>query len=289
MSLASNAFFIGADIVRCSDCGLVYPHPRPSREQVDAFYRESYYSYSGIKGALARRLKLYYSGLRGRHQYRWIMKALDSSGRRSPGSGAPRVLEVGCGYGRLLEHFHNSGWEVQGIEPGEDCASYTARKFASAATGGARQGEAVFHGTFNEFEPTDGVTFDLIVLSHVFEHFIAPEEVIKRLEKLLAPGGSIFFELPNGRAGHYIETSYRLVPDFYFFSVENFSSFVGLHGLETVRTGHIEYQRLLPRYDDLGHAVNYAWWAVLDLFGVSCFREAGSGSIWLRALVRKQG
>jgi SAM-dependent methyltransferase len=272
-ALAANRFFPGTDIVCCKGCGLIYSFPRPTPEQTTQFYRESYYNYGSFLGPAVRVLKLYYSGLRARHQYRWIRGAIGAG-------GTSRVLEVGCGYGRLLELFAGDGWEVWGIEPAEDCARYTARMFPDRP-------QAIFRGTFEEFEPQTGTLFDLIVLSHVFEHFIAPEKIIERIKEILAPGGRIFFELPNGAAGHYIETRYSLVPDFYFFKDNNFSAFIRKHGLEVEKISHIEYRRLMPRYDNLGHAVNYAWWAVLDLFGISCFRNAETDSIWLRVLVEK--
>lgn len=261
-------------MVRCADCSLVYPYPHPNAEQVVAFYRESYYSYSTILvGPVVRALKLYYSGLRARHQYKWIKSVRELP----PGA---RVLEIGCGYGRLLELFHRDGCEVAGIEPSGNCARFTAGRFGTGR-------QVIFYGTLEQFDPADR-RFDLIVSSHVFEHFIAPEEVIERLKSMLVPGGCLFFELPNQESKHYIETKYSLVPDFYFFNARNLEFFMRAHGLVPLQTGHIEFSRLLPRYDMLGHVVNYAWWAVLDLFGQSCFREGPTDSIWLRTMVRNQ-
>jgi SAM-dependent methyltransferase len=126
--------------------------------------------------------------------------------------------------------------------------------------------------------------FDLIVLSHVFEHFIAPELVIERLRGLLKPGGRLFFELPNAAGRPYRESAYTIVPDFYFFDTGNFSSFAAAHGFEIARAENIDYRRIIDRYDNLGHVLNYAWWAALDLFDRSCFVTGGPDSIWFRAL-----
>ena len=270
--IARNRYFEGTEVVRCTECSLVYPYPRPRAERVAEFYRDSYYSFSSILGSAVRVLKLYYSGLRARHQYKWIKARLELPPQA-------RILEIGCGYGRLLEQFHREGCQVEGIEPSEDCACFTTRKFAGS-------GEVIFQGTLEQFDQKDK-RFDLIVSSHVFEHFIAPEEIIERLKSMLAPGGSLFFELPNLESRHYLETGYVLVPDFYFFSAGNFETFIRAHGLVPLQTGHIEFCRLLPRYDMLGHVVNYAWWAVLDIFGRPCFRPGKQDSIWLRSIVKK--
>ena len=257
-------------MVRCTGCGLVFPSPRPSAGRVAEFYRDSYYSFRSVLGPALRLLKLYYSGLRARHQHRWIKSALELP-------SAAGVLEIGCGYGRMLELFQRGGCQIVGIEPSEDCVRYTTARFGPGT---------VFQGTLEQFDP-GGKKFDLIISSHVFEHFIAPEEIIERLKSMLNSGGSLFFELPNRESRHYRETGYALVPDFYFFSAGNFEAFIRTHGLVPLQTGHIEFRRLLPRYDMLGHVVNYAWWAVLDLFGSPCFRQGPEDAIWLRALVRK--
>lgn len=271
-TVAGNRIFPAIDVVRCVTCGLVYPFPRPPEEEVARYYRDSYYSFGGLAGGLFRQLKLYFSGMRAEHQFRWIVSRLELGSQG-------RVLELGSGYGRLLQRFHRKGWEVSGIEPSRDCAEYTKGLF------GGRQ-DAIFNGTFEAYDPGER-RFDLILLSHVFEHFTAPETVIDKLSDMLVPGGHMFFELPNGECPHYRETRYLLVPDFYFFDSGNFPRFISAHSLETVHLGHVANRWLIENYSRAGFAINYIWWALLGLFGVSCFRESGREAITLRALVRK--
>lgn len=270
--ITAGRFFPGSRIVRCRGCGLIHPEPLPAREAVEEFYRDRYYDYAALAGRLKRRLKLYYSGLRAASQFDWIAAAL-------PGVSPGRVLEVGCGYGSLLERFARAGWEARGVEPSSDAAAWAARRLAG-------QGGRVFHGPFEQFDP-GGERFRLIVLSHVFEHFLHPEQVLARLETLLTPGGRIFFELPNADNHHYRETGYALIPDFYFFSDTSFSAFVRARGFELERLGHFDYARLVNRHDSLGLGVNYLWWALRDGFGRPCLLPAGREGIWMRALIGK--
>lgn len=270
--VAENKFFSDTEIVRCTCCGLIYPFPRPDREQVVAFYRDSYFTFDSFFGRFMRRLKVHVSGIRARYQFDWIKKTAE-------GAEQGRVLEIGCSYGRILEQFARDGWKVTGIEPSADAAGYTSRKFSN------RSGRIV-HGTFEEFDPC-GEAYDCIVLSHVFEHFIAPEEVIERIKSMLSPGGYIFFELPNAEAKYYSESGYTVVPDFYYFNRDNFASFLRSHDLEVISVLNLEFRRLLPWYNLPGDMVNFSWWSVLNLFGIPCLRRAGGKSIWLRALARK--
>ena len=98
-------------------------------------------------GNLKRNLRIYFNSVRAKNQYRWI-----TSNAGALVGDNPRMLELGCGYGKLLELFYHGGWQVRGIEPSEDCARYTTSKFDE---------DTVFLGTFENYEP--GEKFDLLV------------------------------------------------------------------------------------------------------------------------------
>ena len=269
--IIDDRHFPGTEIVRCGGCGLIYPHPRPSEQAVAEFYRTAYFAHEGALGDLKRNLRIYFNSVRAKNQYRWI-----SSAAGTLIGDNPRMLELGCGYGKLLELFHRGGWQVRGIEPSEDCARYTASKFDD---------ETVFLGTFENYDPGDE-KFDLLVFSHVFEHFVAPENIIIKIREMLKPGGLLYLELPNNQSIYYHGNQFNHIPDFYFFDSKSLASFLDKHGFETLKSAHIEYRRVVPRYDGLGDALNYPWRALLDLFGVDCFVDCGESGLWLRTLAR---
>lgn len=109
-----------------------------------------------------------------------------------PGHAEPRsVLEIGCGSGANLAELKRRypACTTTGIELDERAAAVARR----------REG-------IDELIQADiaGVTlpeagFDLIVLSHVLEHFADPEQVLARCRRGLREGGQVLVALPNLR------------------------------------------------------------------------------------------
>jgi len=96
-----------------------------------------------------------------------------------------RLLEVGCGSGKLLYRMKNLGWMVTGIDLDSDA-------FAEAKSLGVdvRKGELQDHD-FNAGE------FHIVVMNHVIEHLSDPLKVLEHCRHLLKPGGKLILLTPN--------------------------------------------------------------------------------------------
>lgn len=96
------------------------------------------------------------------------------------------ALDVGCGAGWMLKRLKRVGWQVEGIEWGEEAAELARQK----------TGAKVWTGDFREVDlPKEH--YQLIFLSHVFEHFSDPSEALKRFYELLASKGKLVLIYPN--------------------------------------------------------------------------------------------
>jgi SAM-dependent methyltransferase len=96
------------------------------------------------------------------------------------------LLEIGSGYGHALAYFKARQFEVRGIEPDEvNCARINERFGA----GVCRSGDA-------ETMKVDG-QFDVIYLSHVFEHLVDPLGFLRKIRSNLRSGGIVLVEVPN--------------------------------------------------------------------------------------------
>ena len=99
--------------------------------------------------------------------------------------GRNRLLDVGCGGGRILARHRAFGWEVRGIDPSE-------RAVAACRAQGLPVQQA---GLMEADLPRRH--FDVILLHHVIEHVPRPLEALRRTRELLAPGGAIVLVTPN--------------------------------------------------------------------------------------------
>ncbi len=103
--------------------------------------------------------------------------------------GGRRVLEVGCGFGYILARLERR-YQTYGV----DVSAYAIQRCAQIAPRSRCIMADVEAGLPPELEPD---TFDLVLACYVFEHLRQPRKVICDLTRLLRPGGSLFFSVPN--------------------------------------------------------------------------------------------
>jgi 2-polyprenyl-3-methyl-5-hydroxy-6-metoxy-1,4-benzoquinol methylase len=109
-----------------------------------------------------------------------------------PAEQGRRMLEIGPGHGLLLAAAAESGRcsEVHGWDI--SAASLAGTRKALAAIGTTAE---LSQKGFTSSDQT-GETFDLIALSEVLEHLEHPEDALRKLTRLLRPGGRIFIQVP---------------------------------------------------------------------------------------------
>jgi SAM-dependent methyltransferase len=103
------------------------------------------------------------------------------------------VFEIGCGAGGNLAHFKNMGAVVAGCDYGVKALEY-----------GKSQGLALVRGDGRSLKRFGKA--DLIVLSHVLEHFVDPVKELVEIRDLLNPKGVLYVEVPGIFS---IRSSYR--------------------------------------------------------------------------------
>lgn len=218
--------------VRCSTCGVVRLDPRPDVSELPRIYPPDYYAYNlvsdggGDERSFTDRLKMWM-------YQRRVMALL----RRLAKTGPIRVLDVGCGDGRLLDWYAASRagdrLETHGIEMNEAAAAIASRR-----------GHRVVTGRFEVDRELEAGSFDLILASHVIEHVDDPRQFASRAAELLAPGGLFVVATPNWNSldarrlagdwgGNHFPRHWTLYDE------ETIGTVAGLAGLELER---VEYQ-----------------------------------------------
>lgn len=167
-------------IVRCLHCGLLYLNPRPSEQEMLAYYPPEYQTAMRQVLQEVRQSRIGRIGLR-------IMRRV----RKPPLKKVGTVLDIGCSSGDYLAYLRSLGWEVYGVELDEGAARYAREHFGIDVRAGSAE------HTLNEFPDR---SFDVVTMWHVLEHLFDPSLVLAEVHRILRPGGILMLEMPNVRS-----------------------------------------------------------------------------------------
>ncbi|MEM1340813.1 MAG: class I SAM-dependent methyltransferase [Pseudomonadota bacterium] len=98
-----------------------------------------------------------------------------------------RILDVGCGYGFIVERLSALGFDVRGLEPSRSRAAL-AREVV---------GVPLLDLAPLQSPPLELGRFDLVTLFQVLEHILDPVPFLAWLRDLISEEGSILIEVPN--------------------------------------------------------------------------------------------
>lgn len=105
--------------------------------------------------------------------------------------GAGVILDIGCGAGAFAAGLIESGrqLEIWGVEMCPEAATLASEVMDEVLVG----------DLFSVLPDLPRGRFDCIVLNDVLEHVMHPDEVLRRVKPLLAPGGRVVASIPNVR------------------------------------------------------------------------------------------
>lgn len=159
-------------LLECARCDVLYANPLPTRESLEAAYREAAFDSSE---------EARYAG----DAYAEFLPAILAKLSRRDAA-----LDIGTGDGAFLEHLLRSGFErVVGVEP--------SRAPVEAARPHIRG--LIQQGPFRpaDFEPR---SFSLITCFQTLEHVYEPLALCQSAFELLHPGGALFLVCHDRRA-----------------------------------------------------------------------------------------
>lgn len=245
------------------DCGLLWLDPMPIEDDIGQAYR-TYFTHRQTARAADRprrgrfrRVKLFYREARkegylankygyqsdtlaswkkglGMLMYLHPRRRADLDGRVMylPAKPDGRLLEVGCGSGRMLKFMQQLGWQVEGIDvdPG---GVESAKSKGLPVTLGDLEAQQYPHDHC-----------DAIIMSHLIEHVHDPLQLLRECHRILKPHARLVIVTPNSQSwGHRIFQNNWLALDpprhLYIFagkSLHKLADEAGFHGLELSTT-----------------------------------------------------
>jgi 2-polyprenyl-3-methyl-5-hydroxy-6-metoxy-1,4-benzoquinol methylase len=194
--------------VMCSDCGLKYMNPRPTRDSYREFYKNYFWQQKVKNLGYKKEGQMFnYKKYKWDNDKKWSSdegrkNRLEKQREQRPKTIIPvikkyvnlnenaSVLEVGCGFGVTLDDINKQyGSNTFGVEPSDE-----ARKTIEG------HGTVELIGRYAEeledIARTDK-KFDAIIFSHSLENTVDPFFVIENAKKCLKKGGIVYIQTPN--------------------------------------------------------------------------------------------
>lgn len=184
-------------VLECDHCETFYISPAPDDDSLDRFYgqyHQDYFAPSLPKAAPAPLNPKRFSSFSKKRQKSDLRLARVSQYLSLDGI---KVLDVGCGRGRLMGLMMTMGAQVYGVDPDQGAVDY------ARASGFSN----VWQGGVDGIEPSQ--LFDLITISDVIEHPLNPGQLLSECVDRLKPGGLIMIWTPN--ADHVREDPERVM------------------------------------------------------------------------------
>jgi 2-polyprenyl-3-methyl-5-hydroxy-6-metoxy-1,4-benzoquinol methylase len=157
----------------CSDCKSFFAETFPTDEEATEFYKTEYRE-TESKGTYPEPSHKRAQVMRAARQLALVFGVLKDCGT---------ALDFGCALGWSVHVMQFLGMDAYGVEMGE-----YDREWAK---------EHIGLTLYEYIEDVPVQTFDLIIMSHVLEHFIDPIAHLQKMYEHLNPGGRIIIEVPN--------------------------------------------------------------------------------------------
>jgi ubiquinone/menaquinone biosynthesis C-methylase UbiE len=108
-----------------------------------------------------------------------------------------RILDVGCGYGDLLEFLPDSAEAVVLVDHSAERLPRLKQRLSRASV----QGEFLHGDVTKQVLQLEPSSFDTVVMAALLEHLKSPDSALKQAYRLLKPGGRLVITTPTPLGG----------------------------------------------------------------------------------------
>jgi 2-polyprenyl-3-methyl-5-hydroxy-6-metoxy-1,4-benzoquinol methylase len=154
---------------KCLNCENLYIGNPLSKDKIEKAYSKNYGAYK----------KMSFDKIRNHLIEKKVKRLLKNFPRKKV-----KVLEIGAGEGIYAKYFKKYGHESIATDIDEE----SMKRLSDV-------GIKTKVGDFQSIKFKD--KFDIIIMSHVIEHFYNPKKIVKKLKGLLTENGIVYLKTPN--------------------------------------------------------------------------------------------
>lgn len=224
-------------ILRCASCTFMWLDPQPDAKDLHEVYGEHYYSNERFFEGGDETIYGYHDYASERflkqqdHQriVDKIVALLGGEDGRTRIDGQPdRLLDVGCGFGYLLDVAQDRGFAVEGIDYNRPAIDWIAGKYRFPAVCG-------------DFMAYEGAMCDVVTMMDVIEHLPQPLDALAKVASLTRPGGIFALSTMDSDSivsrllGQRLEDFRRTREHLYFFNRKTIRASLERAGFEVLR------------------------------------------------------
>lgn len=107
-----------------------------------------------------------------------------------------KILEIGCGKGRVVSYFYRKGYDIIGIEINESLIEESKKLY----------GNLPLSLVNSEILPFADNSFDVVISFDVFEHIPNSDKHLQEVNRVLRDGGYYLLQTPNKLTNVVFET-----------------------------------------------------------------------------------
>jgi SAM-dependent methyltransferase len=216
-------------VARCVECGFYYLYPRLIESAMQEIYRESSYYEGGACGYADSSYTVQEFALRATFK-----RLLQNLAKRGLTGGD--LLEIGCGYGYLLDEARSFFGRRVGTDFSPEGAEIARATGAEVFIGGIEQ------------VPSDA-KFDCVIGTQLIEHVYEPLSFVKKLAGHTKSGGHIILATPDiggvlRKAMGHRWPSFKVPEHVLYFDYSTLSSLMRRAGVDDVR--RLPYPHAFP-------------------------------------------